>query len=75
MRDDNFFADKRLVHTSKPGQVIVPTMGKTFHPQLREQMRPLVTRRAASEEVRSQVQLGNEVRNRGETRLRLKMSP
>ena len=38
MRDDNFFADKRLVHTSKPGQVIVPTMGKTFHPQLREQM-------------------------------------
>ncbi len=26
-----FFADKKLVHTSKPGQVIMPTMGKAFH--------------------------------------------
>ena len=26
-----FFANKRLVQISKPGQVIVPIMGKTFH--------------------------------------------
>jgi hypothetical protein len=29
-----FFADKRLVQIRKPGQVIVPTMGKEFHIRL-----------------------------------------